>query len=292
MNLTYAAVYIWQNDQSLNSFSSLCGLLEKAGVKLLPAEVSGISYRNDNAALTFLQHMSNVLHTDLVRKIKRSSVLGWRWMMDESTSRSIEKNCIVYVSYLENVVPKTAFYGLINMEGGGPAENIVKRISELWRNDDIITATACWLATDNASTFKGIHEGLVEKLKKNHNMACIELNTCAAHPYALVGKRAGQYLDITGNAFQSWNDPESRRRLNSVQLLLDVPDDYDPQRQVRPNAMKRKRINFPTTYISNSTKPKANDIKCANQCGKQFRPMIQRKSMPFYAAISTMNMNG
>ncbi|CAM2726503.1 unnamed protein product [Rotaria socialis] len=289
--------------------------------------------------------MSNVLHTDLVRKIKRCSVLGWRWMMNESTSRSIEKNCIVYVRYLENVVPKTEFYGLINMEGGGPAENIVKRISELWINDDIITATACWLATDNASTFKGIHEGVVEKLKKNHNMACIELNTCAAHPYALVGKRAGQYLDrnqallalldftsndsyvtqnrcdsaaellmeilddrflfilhfrfdlhecicITGKAFQSWNDPESRRRLNSVHLLLDVPDDYDPQRQVRPNAMKRKRINFPTTYISNSTKPKANDIKCANQCGKQFRPMIQRKSMPFYAAISTMNMNG
>ena len=43
---------------------------------MLPAEVSGVSYRNDNAALTFLQHIARVLHSDLVNKLKKSPTLG------------------------------------------------------------------------------------------------------------------------------------------------------------------------------------------------------------------------
>ncbi|CAF4595431.1 unnamed protein product [Rotaria magnacalcarata] len=77
--------------------------------------------------------------------------------MDESTSRSIEKNCIVYVRYLENFEPRTTFYGIINMEGDGSAENIVKNLSTSWENDDLQPSRTCWLATDNASTFKGMY---------------------------------------------------------------------------------------------------------------------------------------
>ncbi len=76
---------------------------------------------------------------------------------------------------------------------------------------------------------------------------------------------------IVEEVFQLWNNSESSRRLNRVKLLLDVPDDYEPQRQVRSNLTKRKRSNYATTYFSNSTKPKkpkANSIKCANRCGK------------------------
>ena len=50
--------------------------MEKIDVKLLPAEVDGISYRNDNAALIFLQHITSTLHEDLVNKLKESPVLG------------------------------------------------------------------------------------------------------------------------------------------------------------------------------------------------------------------------
>jgi hypothetical protein len=75
-NLIYSSIYLCQNDHSLNSFTPLCNLLEKVGVKLLPAEVSGVSYRNDSAALTFLQHVASVLHDDLVKKLKESPVLG------------------------------------------------------------------------------------------------------------------------------------------------------------------------------------------------------------------------
>ncbi|CAF3346875.1 unnamed protein product [Rotaria sp. Silwood2] len=75
-NLIHSCIYLCQNDHSLNSFTPLCDLLEKVGVKLLPAEVSGISYRNDNAALIFLQHVASVLHKDLVHKLNKSPVLG------------------------------------------------------------------------------------------------------------------------------------------------------------------------------------------------------------------------
>ncbi len=51
--------------------------------------------------------------------------------MDESTSRTTEKNCIVYVRYLDNYEPRTAFYGLINMEGDGSADNIVRKTTAL-----------------------------------------------------------------------------------------------------------------------------------------------------------------
>ncbi|CAF4592265.1 unnamed protein product [Rotaria sp. Silwood2] len=96
------------------------------------------------------------------------------------------------------------------MEGNGSAENIVKRITALWEKDDLQLSRTCWLATDNASTFKGmylivlfpnnfllsgVHDGVAAKLKKYHHMPCLELNTCVAHSYALVGKQSGQYLD-------------------------------------------------------------------------------------------------
>ena len=76
--------------------------------------------------------------------------------MDESTNRSTEKSCIVYVRYLDDFKPQTSFYGILNMEGDGSAENIVNKLLELWERDDLPLAKTCWLGTDNASTFKGI----------------------------------------------------------------------------------------------------------------------------------------
>ncbi|CAF1599951.1 unnamed protein product [Rotaria magnacalcarata] len=228
-NLMYSCIHLCQNDHSLNSFSPLCDLLEKVGVKLLPAEVAGISYRNDNAALIFLQHIANVSHKDLLSKLKKSPVLGF--MMDESTSRSIEKNCIVYVRYLENFEPRTTFYGIINMEGDGSAENIVKNLSTSWENDDLQPSRTCWLATDNASTFKGIHNGVAAKLRKHHDMPCLELNTCVAHSYALVGKQAGQYIDgnqallaLLEHTSSDLNTSQNEREA-AAELLMEILDD-------------------------------------------------------------------
>ena len=77
--------------------------------------------------------------------------------------------------------------------------------------------------------------------------------------------------EIVQSAFESWNDPESNRRLNKIQLLTDVPEDYEPQRQIRPNTKKRQRSDYPTNSFTASNKPKkpkASAIKYANRCGR------------------------
>jgi len=77
------------------------------------------------------------------------------WMMDETTSRTNEKSCIVYVRYVENYESKTAYYGLLNLDGNGTAINIMKTLTDMWDKDDLHPTKSCWLASDNASTFTG-----------------------------------------------------------------------------------------------------------------------------------------
>jgi hypothetical protein len=75
-NLMMICIHLCQHDLSFNSFESSCILLEELGVQLLPAEVSGVSYRNGKAALCFIEHISTVLHRELIEKIKNSTVCG------------------------------------------------------------------------------------------------------------------------------------------------------------------------------------------------------------------------
>ncbi|CAF4854280.1 unnamed protein product, partial [Rotaria sp. Silwood1] len=191
-NLIISSIHICQTDQSLNTFSSLCSLLEKTGVKLLPSEVSGVSYRNADAALSFLENVSQYLHEELIEKIKKSSTVSW--MMDESTSRTTQKTLIVYVRYLDNFEPKTSYYCLLDLEGDGRAQNIVDSISWMWRKDDINPKNTCWFASDNASTFTGVHNEVIEKLRQKVDAEWIGGSPCAAHTFSLVGSQAAYTL--------------------------------------------------------------------------------------------------
>ncbi|CAF1116382.1 unnamed protein product, partial [Rotaria magnacalcarata] len=191
-NLIIASIFTFQMNDALNSFSPLCSLMEKTGTKLLPAEVSGISYRNDDAALCFLQNVSQFLHEELIEKIKASSTVSW--MMDESTSRTTQKSLIVYVKYLDDFEPKTSYYCLIDLDGDGTAQNILDSISCMWRKDDINPKNTCWFASDNASTFTGVNNGVVEKLRQKLDANWIESSPCAAHTFSLVGSQAAYTL--------------------------------------------------------------------------------------------------
>ena len=84
-------------------------------------------------------------------------------MLDETTSRSVEKSCIVYVRYIDNFEPKTSYYGLIGLDGDGTAQNIVKSLVHLWEQDDINLINTCWIASDNASTFTGMRDSIPDK---------------------------------------------------------------------------------------------------------------------------------
>ena len=68
-NLMFNAIFICQQDYLINSFEPLCNFQEKMGINLLPTEVSGISYRNDCAALCFLQYIARILCQELVEKL-------------------------------------------------------------------------------------------------------------------------------------------------------------------------------------------------------------------------------
>ncbi|CAF3984796.1 unnamed protein product, partial [Adineta steineri] len=191
-SLMLSCIFLCQQDNSLNSIEPLCALLEALNIQLLPAETTGVNYRNDTAALSFLQHIADYVHSELVDKIKK------RWMMDESTSRSTEKSCIIYVRFVENFEAKTSFYGLVDLEGDGTANNIVKALTNMWKNDGLDATNSCWLATDNASTFTGIHEGVIAKLRRYLCIDWLEINGCVAHSFALVGKQAS-YEPKTAN---------------------------------------------------------------------------------------------
>ena len=170
-NLMFASIYICHQYHSLNSLEPMCVLFEKLGVQILPSTVSVVNYRNDDACLSFLQHIGGYLHEELIEKVKASPVVGTSvslfstffdsifaflgWMMDESTSRTVEKSCIVYVRYLEDYKPMTSFYGILNLEGDGTAANIVKTVRDVWQKDDLNPGNSCWFASDNASTFTG-----------------------------------------------------------------------------------------------------------------------------------------
>jgi hypothetical protein len=75
-NLIFSCIYLCQQDQPLNDIEPLSALLEKIGVVLLPAETTGVNYRNDTAALSFTKHKAACLHSELVEKIKKSPVIG------------------------------------------------------------------------------------------------------------------------------------------------------------------------------------------------------------------------
>jgi hypothetical protein len=171
-NLMFSCVFLCQQDHSLNSIEPLCVLLEELGIQLLPAETLGVSYRNDTAALLFIQHIAHYLHSDLVDKIKKVLFQVCQflykfihifyyffyflaWMLDETTSRSTEKSCIIYVRYIDDFEAKTSYYGLADLGGDGTAGSIVKALTGMWKNDGLDAKNTGWLATDNASTFTG-----------------------------------------------------------------------------------------------------------------------------------------
>ncbi|CAF3622278.1 unnamed protein product [Rotaria socialis] len=104
--------------------------------------------QNDTAALEFLRHVASYLHEEIIEKVRQSPSIAW--MLDESTSRSVEKSVIVYVRYFDEDEAKTSFYGII-----------------------------------------GVNNGVVAKLREEYDIDFVELNTCAAHSFALVGSHAG-----------------------------------------------------------------------------------------------------
>lgn len=69
-------------------------------------------------------------------------------------------------------------------------------------------------------------------------------------------------------AYDLWNEPSENRRIRRTKLVIDVPDDYEPSKQIRCYE-KRKKKSITTNDCSiEPKKRKSNAIKCANGCGQ------------------------
>lgn len=82
----------------------------------------------------------------------------------------------------------------------------------------------------------------------------------------IFSKRCHQIVE---KSFNLWNDPDENRRWKRAKLIIDIPDDYEPTRQTRPNNVKKKRVESFKTNDLNSNRPKrpkATAVKCANSC--------------------------
>ena len=77
-------------------------------------------------------------------------------MLDESISRCVAKSVVIYVGYFDKDEARTSFYGIVDLDGDGSANNIVKCIKSLRRKDGLNPEKTCWFAFDNTTTFTGI----------------------------------------------------------------------------------------------------------------------------------------
>ncbi|CAF0816012.1 unnamed protein product [Adineta steineri] len=67
---------------------------------------------------------------------------------------------------------------------------------------------SCWLATDNATTFTGKHEGVIMNLRNHLAPDYLELNASIAHSFALVGSQPS-YLSKMQNGKQIYIQSDS-----------------------------------------------------------------------------------
>ncbi|CAF1648070.1 unnamed protein product [Adineta ricciae] len=85
-------------------------------------------------------------------------------------------------------------------------------------------------------------------------------------PDDIRSKRCHQ---VVAKSFDLWNDPDENRRWKRTRLLVDVPDDYEPERQTRESNTKKRRAETTKNHALSSSKPKrpkSTAVKCANNC--------------------------
>ena len=127
-NLMFSCIYICQEDLPLNNIQPVCVLLEKLDVSLLPAQVSGVSYRNNDAALNFIQHIASYLHEDIVEKVQASSVIG------TSVCSLIIATTVIFLCRMDDgrvyvANSRKELYRIRKILGKLPGKNIVLRIN-------------------------------------------------------------------------------------------------------------------------------------------------------------------
>ncbi len=124
------------------------------------------TYENAVSGREFLLAIASVLEDKLIEEVNISPFFSI--MVDESTDRALESHLITYVIYLKGDgigQPKIQFPNLQGLPNG-----TVISIFEAWKKTsnkyDLVQSYLVGLATDEAASMVGMHEGFATKLKR------------------------------------------------------------------------------------------------------------------------------
>ncbi|CAF4346814.1 unnamed protein product [Rotaria sp. Silwood2] len=167
------------------------------------------------------------------------------WMIDESTSRNVEKSPIIYVRYFENWESKTNFYEVLGLDGDDSIVNIVNCIKSLWQKDDINPEKICWFA-DNAATFTANQALLatLQEIKFGKSLTSDDRETAADLLSSILNDDSLFMLHFHYDLHKcvlepSWNDYlDSTMNNNSYGAFQIVVDDRDKLR-FEPSKLQR-----------------------------------------------------
>ncbi|CAF4770529.1 unnamed protein product [Rotaria socialis] len=80
--------------------------------------------------------------------------------------------------------------------------------------------------------------------------------------------RSDKCRNIIERAYKSWNGRDENRRISRTKLIVDIPDDYIPEKQARLTHKQKRHLSTNDDCVIELKKQKVKAIKCANRCGK------------------------
>ena len=209
-------------------FSSMLELAKSLGCSYLSLLEVGrnASYTSHRMIDEFLLVLSECVEKDILTKVTTSPALGI--LCDESTDVSNIKQLVIFVRYLDQGKPNTAFLKMVDLFDG-TARSIEKALLDVCNECGIHFSKVFSFGSDGASVMTGVRTGVATRLKQ-HNPEMISFH-CGAHKLALASSQAAQYVpylktfdsNLVTLYYHFANSPVREAAFHEVQRVLDEP---------------------------------------------------------------------
>ena len=174
LKLFNIAYFVAKEELPFTKFAKLCFLHERNNLEL------GRTYFNDHACRLFIEHIANVMRSELCTKLKASRFFSV--MCDGSTDSAVLEQELIYVRFIDNGLPVSKFVSIQELKSGD-APGIIMAIDAAF--EFIGFDSSEWkerligFGADGAAVMLGKSRGVAALLK--HEVAhMIEIH-CVAH---------------------------------------------------------------------------------------------------------------
>ena len=176
-----ALYWVMKENIALRKWHSLKDLLGQCSVDLSPLDYAGnVKYDSRVIIAELVEAMAIVVSQDTQRLINESTFCGI--LKDETTDASNLGILDLHLRLVKNGVV-TSRFGTVLALPGRTADIITGCVKE-WCTGQQIPLTQAHFGSDGSSTFTGIHNGVVARLKRN-NPTAIGVH-CVCHHKALA----------------------------------------------------------------------------------------------------------